>query len=104
MRMRERIVALYAQNKSTREIAEVRGTCRSGTRRIRPYLRERGTLEPKNGKSGYAGGLTPEVEQRQREWIAAEPGLPRQALRDRLGMSVDARGPSAAGSESWGWC
>lgn len=33
LRMRERIVALYEQNKQTKEIAEVMGTCRSGTRR-----------------------------------------------------------------------
>jgi transposase len=91
MRMRERIVALYAEGKSTRQIAELMGTCRSGTRRIRQYLRERGTLEPKKGKTGYASGLTPEVAGRLRELVAAEPGLTCQMLRDRLGVTVDAR-------------
>jgi transposase len=91
IRMRERIVALYEQNKPTREIAELMGTCRSGTRRIRQYLRERGTLEPKQGKRGYASGLTPEIQQRLRELVAAEPGVTRARLRDRLGVTVDVR-------------
>lgn len=91
LRMRERIVALYEQNKRTKEIAELMGTCRSGTRRIRQYQRERGTLEPKKSKTGYASGLTAEVEQRLRELVAAEPGATRQVLRDRLGVSVDVR-------------
>lgn len=91
MRMRERIVALYEQNKPTKEIAELMGTCRSATRRIRQYLRERGTLQPQKSRTGYASGLTAEVEQRLRELIAAEPGATRQYLRDRLGVSVDVR-------------
>ena len=91
LRMRERIVVLYEQNKATKQIAEVMGTCRSGTRRIRQYLRERGTLEPRKGKTGYASGLTPEVEQRLRDLVAAEPGATRQVLRDRLSVTVDVR-------------
>lgn len=91
MRMRVRIIELYEQNKPTREIAAALGTCRSGTRRIRQQLRERGTLEPKKAKTGYASGLTPSVEQRLRELLAAEPGVTRQMLRDRLGVSVDVR-------------
>ena len=84
MRMRERIVAMYAEGRSTKQIAEAMGTCRSGTRRVRQYLRER-------GKTGYAGGLTPAVERRMRDLVAAEPGVTRQALRDRLGVTVDVR-------------
>ena len=91
MRMRERIVEMYAEGKSTKQIAAAMGTCRSGTRRVRQYLRERGTLEPRTGKTGYAGGLTPEVERRMRALVAAEPGVTRQTLRDRLGVTVDVR-------------
>ena len=91
MRMRERIVALYEQNVPTKRIAEALGTCRSGTRRIRQRLRERGTLEPKRARTGYAGGLTPEVEQRLRALVAADPGTTRLALRDRLGVTADVR-------------
>jgi transposase len=91
VRMRERVVAMYAEGKSTKQIAEAMGTCRSGTRRIRQYLRERGTLEPRKGRTGYAGGLTTEVERRLRDLVAAEPGVTRQTLRDRLGVTVDVR-------------
>ena len=91
MRMRERIVALYEQNVPTKRIAEALGTCRSATRRIRQRLRERGTLEPKRGKTGYASGLTPEVAGRLRALVAADPGATRHALRDRLGVTVDVR-------------
>jgi transposase len=91
MRMRERIIALYEQNVPTKRIAEALGTCRSGTRRIRQRLRERGTLEPKKGRTGYAGGLTPGVAGRLREMVAADPGATRQTLRDRLGVTADVR-------------
>ena len=91
MRMRERIVAMYAEGKSTKQIAEAMGTCRSGTRRVRQYLRERGTLEPKKSRTGYPGGLTPEVERQIRDLVSAEPGVTRQMLRDRLGVTVDVR-------------
>ena len=91
MRMRERIVALYAGGRPTKEIAELMGTCRSGTRRIRQYLRERGTLEPRAARAGYAGGLTPGVGRRLRELVTADPGATRQTLRDRLGVTVDVR-------------
>ena len=91
MRMRERIVALYAQGKPTKEIAELMGTCRSATRRVRQHLRERGTLQPTTPKTGYTSGRTPDVERRLRELVAAEPGATRQTLRDRLGVSVDVR-------------
>ena len=91
MRMRERIIALYDQNVPTKRIAEALGTCRSGTRRIRQNLRERGTLEPKRAKTGYLGGLTREVDRRLRALVAAHPGTTRQALRDGLGVTVDVR-------------
>lgn len=82
---------LYGQGVPTKGIADGLGTSRSGTRRIRQNLRERGTLDPAKGKTGYASGLTPEIEQRLRAFVAAEPGATRYALRDRLGVSVDVR-------------
>lgn len=91
MRMRERIIELYGQGRRTKQIAEALGVGRSAARRIRQNLRERGTLEPRKGKTGYASGLTPEVERRLRELLAAEPGATRQTLRDRLGVAVDVR-------------
>lgn len=89
--MRERIVALYQQGVATRQIAEGLGTSCSGTRRIRQNLRERGTLEPTRAKTGYASGLTAEVAERLRNLVAADPGVTRQALRDRLGVTADVR-------------
>lgn len=89
--MRERIIALYEQGVPTKRIADGLGTSRSGTRRIRQNLRERGTLEPAKAKNGYASGLTPEVQKRLRALVVAEPGATRHALRDRLGVGVDVR-------------
>lgn len=91
MRMRERIIELYDEGEPTGQIAEALGTCPSATRRIRQNLRERGTLEPKKARTGYASGLTPDVERRLREAVAAEPGATRQTLRDRLGLTCDVR-------------
>ena len=90
-RMRERIIELYGRGKKTHEIASALGTCRSGTRRIRQVLRERGTLEPLKGKSGPPSGLTGERATRLRELVAAEPGATREQLRDRLEVIVDVR-------------
>jgi transposase len=82
---------LYEQGVPTKRIADGLGTSRSGTRRIRQKLRGRGTLEPTKAKTGYASGLTPEVEQRLRALVTAEPGATRHAMRDHLGVSVDVR-------------
>jgi transposase len=89
--MRERIIALYEQGVPTGRIAEALGTCRSGTRRIRQYLSERGTLDPLPPSGGYASGLTEELAVRLRTLVAAEPGLTRQQLKDRLGVACDVR-------------
>lgn len=58
LRMRELIVRTYDQGRRTSEIALERGTSKSGTRRIRQFPRERGTLEPKRTKPRRKGGLT----------------------------------------------
>jgi transposase len=89
--MRERIIAFYDQGVPTRQIAEHLGVCRSGTRRIRQQLRERGTLEPLPLTGGYASQLTDERVTRLRELVAADPGSTRQRLKDRLGTTVDVR-------------
>jgi transposase len=82
---------LYEAGKQTHEIAAALGTCKSGTRRIRQKLRERGTLEPLKGKPGPRGGLTEELAAKIKSVLAAEPGLTRQQLRDRLELDVDVR-------------
>jgi transposase len=89
--MRQRIIAMYQQQLPTKQIAEVLGTCRSGTRRIRQQFAERGTLEPLKPTGGYASGLTEEMAAALRRCVVAAPGSTRQQLRDQLGLTVDVR-------------
>jgi transposase len=91
LRMRQRIIALYELGRQTGEIAEALGTCRSGTRRVRQRLRERGTLEPATSKRGRKSGMTEAHERRLRELVAADPDATREQLRDRLGVAADVR-------------
>lgn len=91
LRMRKQIIAMYARQVPTKQIAQARGTCRSGVRRIRQQFAERGTLQPLKATGGYASGLTEELAARLLERVAAAPGSTRQQLRDHLGLSVDVR-------------
>ena len=91
MRLRERIIQLYDQGKQTHEIAEMLGTCRSGTRRVKQALRERKTLEPRRGKTGPASGLTDERAAQLRELVRADPDATREQLRGRMQLDVDVR-------------
>jgi transposase len=91
LRMRQRIIALYELGRQTGEIAEALGTCRSGTRRVRQRLRERGTLEPASRKRGRKCGMTEAHERRLRELVTADPDATREQLRDRLGVAADVR-------------
>ncbi len=43
---RQRILQLYEQGKSTREIAQFFGFCVAAVRRVRQQFKERGSLEP----------------------------------------------------------
>jgi transposase len=58
---------------------------------IRQVLRERGTLEPLRGKPGPVSGLTEQRADQRQALVAAEPGLTRQQLCQRLGVGVDGR-------------
>jgi transposase len=91
LRMRRRMIELYEQGKQTHEIAALLGTCRSGTRRVRQHLRERGTLQAIKPQSGRKCGMTADHERRLRELVAAHPDATREQLRDRLGVAVDVR-------------
>jgi len=44
--MRERILKLYDQGKSTVEIAEFCGFCVAAVRRVRQHFKTRGTVKP----------------------------------------------------------
>jgi transposase len=86
--VRRRIVELYEQDYSTGEIAEVFGVCESGVRRVRQHFRERGTLDPLPRTCGRKPVITPEVERRIREHVAARPDATREELRSALGLDV----------------
>jgi transposase len=86
--VRERIVALYEQDYSTSEIAEVFGASESGVRRVRQHLRERGTLDPLPRTCGRKPLMTPEVERRIRDHVTACPDATREELKVALGLTV----------------
>lgn len=91
LRLRRRIIELYDQGKQTHEIAQMLGTCDSGTRRIRQVLRERNTLEPLRPQTGPKSGLSVERAARLRELVATDPDATREELRQRMNLSVDVR-------------
>ena len=86
--VRKRIIELYGENKSTKQIAELFGICRSGTRRIKQNLRERGTIAPKPHRAGRKPRLTPEIAQQIRDFVATDPDCTRQELKKALGLTV----------------
>ena len=86
--VRRRIVELYEEAYSTSEIAEVFGVCKSGVRRVRQRLRERGTLEPLPRTCGRKPLMTPDVERRVREHVAQRPDATREEIRTALGLAV----------------
>jgi transposase len=100
MRLRERIIQLYDQGKQTHEIAQMLGTCRSGTRRVKQALRERKTLKPRRGKTGPASGLT---DKRAARLARAGRRRPGSSCATACNWTwTCAR--SAVGSGNWGWC
>jgi transposase len=86
--VRKRIVELYAQAKSTKEIAELFGVSRSGTRRVKQRLRERGTLEPLPRHAGRKPKLTAALAGEIRAHVAAHADATRQELKHALGLLV----------------
>ena len=56
--IRERIIHLYEQGKSTGEIAEFSGFCVAAVRRVRQQFKVRGTLEPQTHRCGRKTLLT----------------------------------------------
>ena len=86
--VRKRIIELYGQDKSTKQIAEMFGICRSGTRRVKQRLRETGTLAPRVGKAGRKPKLTAELSQQIRDHIAADPDCTRAELKTSLNLTV----------------
>jgi hypothetical protein len=70
---RERILQLYEQGKSTREIAEFFGFCVAAVRRVRQQFKERGSVDPQTHLCGRKTLLTSAREARLQKLVAAQP-------------------------------
>ena len=83
--LRKRILELYEQGKSTREIAQFAGFCVAAVRRVRQQFRERRTLEPRTHQCGRKTLLTEGRKQRLQELLSAQP----DATLAELGACLD---------------
>jgi transposase len=88
LRIRKRIIELYAQGWKTKRIADALGACRAGVRRVRQHLRQRGSLEPITAGRGRKPKLGVESQRRLRELVETKPDATLTELRDGLGIDV----------------
>jgi transposase len=70
---RERIIHLYDQGQSTREIAEFLGFCVAAVRRVRQQFKVRGSLKPQTHLCGRKTLLTAERKASLQKWVQAQP-------------------------------
>jgi transposase len=84
MSARERILQLYEQGKSTREIANFFGFCVAAVRRVRQQFQERGTLEPQTHLCGRKTLLTSVRQARLQKLVSAQPDATLVELGARL--------------------
>ena len=82
--MRERILKLYEQGKSTVEIADFFGFCVAAVRRVRQQFKARGTLEPQTHLCGRKTLLTARRQARLQKLVAAQPDATLAELGTRL--------------------
>ena len=71
--VRERILHLYDQGQSTRDIAASFGYCVAAVRRVRQHFKERGTLEPQTHRCGRKTLLTAARKARLEQLLARRP-------------------------------
>jgi transposase len=71
--VRERIVHLYDQGKSTAEIAASFGYCVAAVRRVRQHFKARRTLEPQTHRCGRKTLLTARHRDRLQKLVAQQP-------------------------------
>jgi transposase len=82
--LRQRIIHLYGQNKTTREIAEYFGFCVAAVRRVRQQFKARGTLEPQTHLSGRKTLLTAERKASLLQLVTTQPDATLAELGARL--------------------
>ena len=71
--VRERIVKLYDQGKSTGEIAASFGYCVAAVRRVRQHFQARGTLKPQTHRCGRKSLLTATRKTLLQQLLARRP-------------------------------
>ena len=71
--VRERILHLYDQGKSTCEIAASLGYCVAAVRRVRQHFKARRTLEPQTHRCGRKTLLTACRRERLQKLVAGQP-------------------------------
>ena len=71
--MRERILKLYEQGKSSVAIAEFSGFCVAAVCRVRQQFKERGTVKPQTHLCGRKPLLTAARKARLQKLVAAQP-------------------------------
>lgn len=82
--VRERIIDLYQQGKSTEEIAVFSGFCVAAVRRVRQQFKERGTLQPQTHQCGRKTLLTAGRKARLQQLVAQQPDATLAELGTRL--------------------
>ena len=85
--MRERILKLYDQGKSTVEIAEFCGYCVAAVRRVRQHFMARGTVEPQTHLCGRKTLLTEQRKAQLQKLVTDQP----DATLAELGAGMDRR-------------
>jgi len=82
--VRERILKLYDQGKSTAEIAAFSGYCVAAVRRVRQHFKVRGTVKPQTHLCGRKTLLTGQRQARLQKMVAAQPDVTLAELGTRL--------------------
>ena len=82
--LRERILKLYEQGKSTAEIAAFCGYCVAAVRRVRQHFKARGTVKPQTHLCGRKTLLTAQRKSRLQKLVADQPDATLAELGTRL--------------------
>jgi transposase len=82
--VRQRIIQLYDQGKSTRDIATFSGFCVAAVRRVRQQFQARGTLQPQTHLCGRKTLLTRARQGRLAKLVTEQPDATLAELGQRL--------------------